>query len=486
LIAVSDDGDPNGTWTRYVLDASMDSGIEDSLLDYHGIGFTADAIVVSGNMFGFASFNLTAIGSWVIPTAPLYSGGALTVTPFTTTGQGYNIRPGITFTPGATTLYGISIASTSSMRLWAFTGLNTAAPALTSTTINVQQFSFVGDAPSGGSLVNDSISDRTMDSMSRGTAYIAAHTIALPGDNKSSVRWYEFDMGTWPTSGTPSIVQQGNITLGAGQWAYMPALSMNSLGDISVIYTRSSSSLFGDLVVSSRTAADPVGSMGAPVLIRSSLNGNPWWRWGDYFTVNVDPTDDATFWGAGETMLSNGNWATEISTWTVSSGGGGGGGGVDYDATAVAAFMGVYNAGGLLEVATSDNLFFDVDSVVNGGLGHFAAAQVDYSIVEPSQSVTSLTLKIEANCDPGVTATGMVFLWDWTTNQFEYANAFSIEKLGNNINLTKITDNPGQYVSNTGQVRAVFRAHEPFRRRGALLNPFRLRLDLAKLTIVAS
>jgi hypothetical protein len=293
-------------------------------------------------------------------------------------------------------------------------------------------------------------------------------------------------MGTWPTSGTPTVAQQGNITLNSGQWAYMPAISMNSFGDVSVIYTRSSSAIFGDLVVSTRTATDPAGQMSAPTLIRSSLAANPFFRWGDYFTVCIDPTDDATFWGNGEVIQANGNWATEISSWTVTTGGGGGGGGVDYDPTAIAAFMGVYSSGGVAEVTTSDNLFFDVDSVVNGGLGHFAAAQVDYTIVEPAQAVSSLTLKIEANCDPGVTATGMVFLWDWTSNQFEYANAFTIDKLGNNINLTKITDNPAQYVSNTGQVRAVFRAHEPFRRRGALLNPFRLRLDLAKLTIVSS
>lgn len=486
LIAVSDDGDPNGSWTRYVFDSSVDDDIADSWLDYHQIGFTADALVISGNMFSFAASQFTAMQSWVIPTAPLYAGAALTATPFTITGQGFNTRPGITFTPGATTLYGISLNTTSSVRLWAYTALDTATPALTSTVVNVQSYGNIGAAPSGGAGVSDSLSGRTMDAVSRGSSFLSAHTVVLSGDNKSSVRWYEFNMGSWPTSGTPTVAQQGNITLGSGQWAYMPAISMNSFGDVSVLFTRSSTAIFGDLLVASRTAGDPPGTLSTPTLLRGSLAANFQFRWGDYFTIGIDPTDDATFWGNGEVVGSNGNWSTEIASWTVTTGGGGGGGGVDYDPTAIAAFMGVYNAGGIPEVMASDNLFFDVQSVVNGGLGHFAAAQMDYVIVEPSQSVSSLTLKIEANCDPGVTATGMVFLWDWTTNQFEYANAFTIEKLGNNINLTKITDNPGQYVSNTGQVRAVFRAHEPFRRRGALLNPFRMRLDLAKLTIVSS
>jgi hypothetical protein len=328
-----------------------------------------------------------------------------------------------------------------------------------------------------------------MNSVVRDGTIVGAHSVVLSGQSRTSVRWYEVDLGSWPTSGSVTLAQQGNITLDPGQWAVMPAISKNSFGDISIIYTRSSTSLFGDLVISSRVAADPPGTMGLPTLVRSSLAANNQGfshRYGDYYSVVVDPNDDFTFWGDGQVTRGDGLWATEITTWTVTTGGGGGGGGVDYDPNAIAAFMGVYNAGGIPEVTASDNLFFDVDSVVNGGLGHFAAAQIDYTIVEPAQAVSSLTLKIEANCDPGVTATGTVFLWDWNTNQFEYANAFTINKLGNEINLTKITDNPGQYVSAGGQVRAVFRAHEPFRRRGALLNPFRLRLDLAKLTIVAS
>ncbi len=482
LIAASDDGNPNGVWNRFVFDSSVDTGIPDSWLDYHGIGFTANSIVVSGNMFQFGG-QFTAMQSWVFQSAPIYNNVSATAVPFTITGQGFNTRPGVTYTPGGTTVYGISLNSNTSVRLWAYTGLDTATPALTSTVVAVQQYSNIGAAPSGGAGILDSLSGRTMDAISRGTSFLGAHTIVLSGDNKSSVRWYEFEMGSWPTSGLPTLSQQGNITMGSGQWAIMPAISKNSFGDISVIYTRSSSTIFSDLVTSSRVQGDPAGTMGAPSLIRGGLTSSVMGRWGDYFSLSIDPSDDATFWGHGEVVRADGLWATEIQSWTVTTGGGGGGGGVDYDVISLTSYMGVYNAGTASSVATSDNLTFDVDSILLPGQGHFGAVQADFLIAEPGASVTQLDFAVEANVDPGVTATGMVFLWNWNASKFEYAKAFPVQKLGNDIQSVKLKTNLAKYVSGTGQVRMVFRSHDPFRFRGITPSPFRLRMDLIKLNV---
>ncbi len=481
LIAASDDGNPNGLWNRFVFDSSVDDGIANSWLDYHGVGFSPNSIVVSGNMFQFGA-GFTAMQSWVFQSAPIYNNTGATAVPFTVTGLGFNTRPGVTYTPGTTTVYGISLNTNSSVRLWAYTGLDTATPALTSVVMPVQQYSNVGAAPSGGAGVLDSLSGRTMDAVSRGNSFLGAHTIVVPGDNKASIRWYEFDMGSWPTSGTPTLSQQGNITLGAGQWAIMPAISKNSFGDISVIYTRSSNSIFSDLVTSSRVQSDPAGTIGGPTLIRGGLTSSQMGRWGDYFSMSIDPSDDATFWGHGEVVRADGLWATEIQSWTVSSGGGGGGG-VDYDAISLTSFMGTYNAGGLAEATTSDNLTFDVDSILLPGQGHFGAVQADFLIAEPGAGVTELNVKVETNVDPGVSATGTVFLWNWNQNRFEYGKAFPVRRLGNDIQSVKLKTSLAKYVSGTGQVRVVIRAHDPFRFRGTSPSPFRLRTDLVKLTV---
>lgn len=481
-LAASDDGNPNGVWNRFLFDSSVDTGIPDSWLDYPMVGHTKDAFVVSGNMFQFGG-GFTAMQAFVFPTAPLYNNTGSAAVPFTLTGQGFNMQVGDTYTPGATTAYGINLNTNASVRLWAFTALDTATPALTSTVAPVQQYAGIGAAPSGGAGSLDTISGRTMDAMSRGNFFLAAHTIAIPADNRSSVRWYEFDMGNWPTSGLPAMAQQGNITLNASEWALMPGITKNSFGDISVIYTRSSASIFSDLVVSSRVVTDPAGTIGAPTLIRGGLTSSSGGRWGDYFTVTVDPTDDATFWGHGEVVRADGWWATEIASWTVTTGGGGGGGGTDYPPLTATAFVGTYNAGTVGELGASDNLFFDVNSVMLPGQGHFGGVQLDFTIAEAAANVTELTLTVEANIDPGVSATGMVFFWNWNTTQFEYGKAFGLEQIGNDLQGTKIKINPSKYVSGTGQVRAVFRAHDPFRFRGGSPSPFRLRTDFVNLNI---
>ncbi len=487
-IAVSDDSNPHGSWNRFILNSALDLGGGDiAWLDYPMVGYSKDALVIGGNMFGSTNFAGRAL---VVRTAGLYDNTGLTAASFLLNwpADGHSLQPGETFTPSATTIYGINLASGSSVRLWAFTGVDTATPALTSTTLPVLPFAGVGFVPSGSSGAGlDAISDRVLDAMSRDNFFLAAHSITKIGDNKSSVRWYEVDMGSWPASGLPSMAQQGNITLGTGQYALMPAITKNSFGDISIIYTRSSTSIFSDLVVSTRVVSDPPGTMGFPTLLRSGLGSNDSFssraRWGDYFAALVDPTDDATFWGDGQVTRADGFWATEIQSWTVTTGGPGGGGGVDYDVIALSTYMGAYNAGSMAEVTASDNLTFDVDSVLRPGQGHFGAIQADFLIAEPGANVTTLTFTVEGNVDPGVTATGMVFLWNWNTNLFEYGKAFDVQKLGNDLQATKIKDNPGRFVSNTGQVRMVFRAHDPFRRRGTSPSPFRLRTDLVKLNV---
>jgi hypothetical protein len=465
-----------------VVNSEVDINGSDYWLDYPMVGYNKDAYVVGGNMFGFSA-GFGGAQAFVIPSAGLYAGTGSTVTGFTMPGD--SPHPADGYNPTSDFVFAMQAASSTSIRLLAFGSL-TGTPTLTTTNVAVQTWSQINNAPSGGAGALDTLSPRMLTGAYRDDFLLGAHTVVLPGQTRSSVRWYEFDLGNWPTSGVPSLAQFGNITLGAGQWALMPAITKNSFGDISIVYTRSSASIFSDLVISSRVAADPPGTIGAPTLIRGGLasnNGGQATRWGDYFAAVVDPTDDATFWGDGEVTRADGWWSTEIMSWTVTTGGGGGGGGVDYDVIALSAFMGVYNAGTMAEVTASDNLTFDVDSVLRPGQGHFGAIQADFLIVEPSANVTSLTFSVEGNVDPGVSATGMVFLWNWNTNQYEYGKAFDVHKLGNDIQGTKIKDNPGRFVSPTGQVRMVFRAHDPFRRRGTTPSPFRLRTDLVKLNV---
>ncbi len=480
LIATSDDGNPNGTWNRFVINSAVNINGTNSWLDYPMVGYTGDAFVVSGNMFPFGAGGFTGIQSFVIDTSDMYSNVAPAVVPFTSTGLGFNLQPADTYTPGTNRVYGISLNTSTSVRLWAFTALDTATPALTSTTLAVASYGGIGAAPSGTSPgAMDTIAGRTMDAASRGQTLVAAHTVGVGG--RAAVRWYEINMGNWPVSGTPNVIQHGNISLPTGQWAFMPAISKNADDAISVMYTRSSSSIVSDLVVSSRLSTDPLGTMGAPVLLQSGVNPNAGGRWGDYFSVTVDPSDDLTFWGHGEVTRADGLWTTEITSWVVS----GPSTQTEYDPTGVSLFYGTPVSGGLAQVLDPDNTYFDILSQLVPGLGYFAGVQADFTIVEAAADVEAIKVSVEASATLSTSVTGTVYLWNWNTSQFEYVNAFVIS--GSDVsNSTELVTNLTKYVGPGGAVRAAFRGHDPFRRAGNRSQQFTFKVDYIHLTITSA
>ncbi|HXH59825.1 MAG TPA: hypothetical protein VNI20_00550 [Fimbriimonadaceae bacterium] len=483
LLAVSDDSDPNGVWNRFVVDSSATVNSQDSWFDYPMVGLSPDALVISGNMFSFSGSTFQAVRAFVIPTLGMYNNTGVTSTIFLVPNE-FSIQPGDGYSAG-TTIYATELENFTTIRLWAFTDVDTATPGLVSSDVAVAPYAFVsGGAPSGGGGTMATLTFRMLDTAYRGTSLVAAHSIFVPGDDRASVRWYEFNVGTWPASGAPTLAQEGNITLSdPTQWAFMPAITINALNDISVIYTRSSTSIFSDLVISTRTVSDPAGTISAPTFLRGGLGSNVGGRWGDYFAVVNDPLDDTTFWGSGEVTRADGLWSTEIQSWVVSTGGGGGGSGVDYDPVSVAAITGTYVGGTVGDIVTDDTVFYDMDTAFVPGLGHYAAIQTDFSIAEVPTDVTELSFTIDSNIDPGVDATGTVFLWNWNTSKYEYVKAFPMKVAAANMQAFKLKTDLAKYISNAGDVRVLFRAHDPLRRRGSDASPFRMRTDVVHLKV---
>lgn len=100
----------------------------------------------------------------------------------------------------------------------------------------------------------------------------------------------------------------------------MPAISTNAYGDISTIFTGSSTSVTANLMFAGRTVADAAGAMGLPQVLESSANSNyTSGRWGDYFGVDVDPVDDLHFWGIGMSVNATNGWRTSIFKWRISA-----------------------------------------------------------------------------------------------------------------------------------------------------------------------
>jgi hypothetical protein len=96
---------------------------------------------------------------------------------------------------------------------------------------------------------------------------------------------------------------------------------MNSLGDIALGFSASSSTVFPSVYYTARHDGDPPGLMtlgeGSIINGTGSQTGSP--RWGDYTAIDIDPTDDTTFWYINEYVpaTSSIGWRLRIGAFNL-------------------------------------------------------------------------------------------------------------------------------------------------------------------------
>jgi len=122
----------------------------------------------------------------------------------------------------------------------------------------------------------------------------------------AGVRWVEFrqtaDNMPW------TLYQEGTYTSPDGKHAWHASITMDGNGNIGMGYSTVAGPTTPnptDHRVSSyytgRFDGDPLGTMTAAEELISAGNGNiPSTRYGDYNSINIDPSDDATFWFINE------------------------------------------------------------------------------------------------------------------------------------------------------------------------------------------
>ncbi|WP_100801762.1 T9SS type A sorting domain-containing protein [Ulvibacter sp. MAR_2010_11] len=120
----------------------------------------------------------------------------------------------------------------------------------------------------------------------------------------AGIRWYEFrqssDNQPW------SLYQEGTYTAPDGRHAWHASLAMDGQGNIGMGYTSMSgpttpSTVYISSYFTGRLSTDPLGTMtGAEELISNGTGKIPGTRYGDYSKIDVDPSDDSTFWFINE------------------------------------------------------------------------------------------------------------------------------------------------------------------------------------------
>ena len=145
---------------------------------------------------------------------------------------------------------------------------------------------------------------------------VVNHSVATGAFNLGpvGVRWYELRN----PAGTPNVYQQGTYAPDStNRW--MGSIAMDQAGNIGLGYSASSSSVRPSLRYTGHLTTDPLGVMGQGEGSLQAGSGSQLpnlGRWGDYSSITIDPSDDCTFWYAGEYLKTDGtwNWSTRIGS----------------------------------------------------------------------------------------------------------------------------------------------------------------------------
>jgi hypothetical protein len=465
LVAVSDDDNPNGSWFKYKIPSAFNG----SWLDYPGFGFNKDAIIITGNLF---DGNGSGVEALVVKKAPLLTGGSPQVTVINDPST-FTLQPSRTTDVNLDKVFGVANGGGNAIRFFAFTSLSSGTPTLREIDVAVPAYGAPPNAASGSTQLS-TVGGRQMTCQYRLGQVVAANTIAA-GSN-CGIRWYDFNVNSWPTSGAPTVKHAGTIAQ-AGTDFHMPAININMFEDISVFYTRSSSSIACDLCYSARLKTDAAGQIGQPVKLFGSPSGGYGGRWGDYFVNEIDPVDDATFWGFG--MAINGNaYTTQVLNWTVTVNANVG---TSIPPSSISTFVGSYIFGGVSDVTTSDDLYYQVGSTGIPQFGQAGGVQADFTIPTDSQSI-ALQLEAVAGIAGG---TNMVWMYNWGASRYDLIGSTPLAVSGNlSKTIVVPTANVARYIGPGGLVRAQVRGHMPIRPfNNSMPLPFTYKIDLLQLLV---
>jgi Ca2+-binding RTX toxin-like protein len=141
---------------------------------------------------------------------------------------------------------------------------------------------------------------------------VVNHDVDINGADLAGIRWYELRK----VGGNPwSIFQQGDYSPdGTHRWVGSIAVDKN--GNMALGYSISSTTTFPSIRYTGREQGEPLGTMpqGEFTIVNGGGSQGFSERWGDYSSMNVDPTDDCTFWYTTLYFPTSANWQTRIAS----------------------------------------------------------------------------------------------------------------------------------------------------------------------------
>ncbi len=328
-LAVSQTGDPTGSWNLY----SFPTGSASLFFDYPHAGVGRDAIYMGANIFTSTFLDSRV---WAFDKTAMYNGqpaasvmrnlGGNEDTPQPLNLHGWN--QGTWPTSGPHYIFTETGYDGANHTVWAWTdpfGANTltAVGAINlNTATGVTANLPLASVQSGGGTL-DGGDWRPLDFEYRnGYAWTTGTIACNPGSGTvNCVRWAQINLSTM-------TVANAGVYSSNGDYRSFPDLAVNACNDMAIGYTKSSSSIFPAVFATGRLASDPAGTLQAETQIKAgeiaytSFEAFAPRRWGDYTEMTIAP-DGVTFWYLGEysknTGTTQGRWGTYIASMTLGS-----------------------------------------------------------------------------------------------------------------------------------------------------------------------
>lgn len=338
MVAVSVTGDPTGAYYRYAFQF-------DYMPDYPKLGVWQDGYYMAVNRFNTNSGSTPYIGAGacVLERSKMLTGDANARMIYfktesiggTGSGEGaacWSMMPSDcdgTFPAAGTPNYFVyDDQPASELRIWALHPDWTTTQNSTFTYITalpVAGYTELGSVPQmTGSISLDGLGDRLMfrnqyRNFGGYESFLTCRSVNA-GSGVAGIRWYEYRK----TGLTFSLYQQSTFAPADGKSRWMGSIAMNASGDIGLAYSVSSSTMYPSIYYTGRKASDPINQMTMTegIIQTGTVAMTTYSRWGDYSTINVDPTDNKTFWTTQEYVGTYGGWcpwATKITSFKTSS-----------------------------------------------------------------------------------------------------------------------------------------------------------------------
>ena len=335
LVAVSDDGDPNGAWFQTAIDSEVSISGADRWLDYPGLAVDEEAIYVTGNMFQYSSAGgaYGGVRLWILNkgegSGGLYDGGSAVYglyDPYASAGIATTTQPAHVFGTSDPS-FGTDLASYSGLTdgFSEYVQVVRVDNPLTSPTFT-QQYINVGniepntmlalpDASQLGTAATVEVNDRrALNAVWRENLLYMTATITPvtgPDAGQTTAYWWSLDTTVPATLAVADQGQIGGEDIASETATFFPSIAVDDVGDFVVGFSASAPTIYPGAYYTSRMSGDPAGTTSGSAVLRPGTDfyirtfGAGSNRWGDYSGAALDP-DTGCFWVYNQFAMTRG------------------------------------------------------------------------------------------------------------------------------------------------------------------------------------